>query len=307
MSLSQQNSTMDKVPSEMHLSAQDSHRSSPPLQPQDSVNSRPEFSGSTTHNPYSFDGSVYSVRSLRTVDSPPLTPRDREQQQDNSQEPGSKSQWEPMISMASRCSSQDEERVEPAQNLRHFEKGFFFGLYNHGSTQYYQVPSENVVPTKGALKYVEQYNSYGASLRFRFQLCHKFLAGKCDRGESCPYVHVTSLGKASSVHLNNPENSIGKGDTLPAGAVLYIHPPGTITAPPQMIPSEYLLRTQGAMAVYEAVVNHTPCAIIRPQHCAHFQFKRVCNRGNSCNFIHSLVPLQASRPAPATPSSQEKQ
>lgn len=29
---------------------------------------------------------------------------------------------------------------------------------------------------------------------------------------------------------------------------------------------------------------------LRPRHCAHFQFKRLCNLGSECNFIHALVP-----------------
>uniref|UniRef100_A0A0A9WQC7 C3H1-type domain-containing protein n=1 Tax=Lygus hesperus TaxID=30085 RepID=A0A0A9WQC7_LYGHE len=50
-----------------------------------------------------------------------------------------------------------------------------------------------------------------------------------------------------------------------------------------------------------AVMAHE-MAKLKPRHCAHFQFKRMCNLGTSCNFIHSLVPfIQGIVNQPALP------
>jgi len=168
-----------------------------------------------------------------------------------------------------------------------FEPGFTVSVYDAMLTLHYDIPSENVIPTHGAVRYIEHYNECGPYSRFRFQLCHNFQRGKCHKGSSCTYIHalVGSDETVQRIHLNNGMVY----ETLPRGASIFVHAPSGLTEP-QVIPSEAILRTKGAIEVYNAVINNRSCAILRPQHCAHFQFKKMCNRGTECGFIHSLVP-----------------
>jgi hypothetical protein len=129
-------------------------------------------------------------------------------------------------------------------------------------------------------------------------------------------------------------------ETLPAGFTLTIHPPnashsttqapggGRVTVRPQPIPSEMILWTVGgemalqytkdvqagrASALPAAAVVATNAAGgenaaaggagARPRHCAHYQFKRLCNLGRDCHFIHSKVPFAEGITAATTPST----
>lgn len=116
---------------------------------------------------------------------------------------------------------------------------------------------------------------------------------------------------------------LGAGvEMLPEGVVLMVYPPNNAQAHPQPIPSEKILRTAGASNVYHVLrnahqqreaklqealrVTGRPGNVapvkqphgLKPRHCAHFQFKRLCNLGNECNFIHSLVPFAQSTSGP---------
>ncbi|KAG5512093.1 hypothetical protein JKF63_07557 [Porcisia hertigi] len=104
--------------------------------------------------------------------------------------------------------------------------------------------------------------------------------------------------------------------TIAAGIIFAVYPPNQLNSPPQFILSEHILQTEGAVQAYGAVVGGAAAAaaaggggaaagggggggatagnestIVRPRHCAHFQFKRMCNLGTSCHFIHSLIPF----------------
>lgn len=169
--------------------------------------------------------------------------------------------------------------------LKHFAPGFQVSVYDATLTNYFQVPSENVIPTHGAIRYIEHYNEFGPYSRFRFQLCNNFQRGRCQNGAACTYIHAAAAPEtAQKIHMNNGTVY----DTLPAGVVFPLFCRGHQR--PQLIPSEYILVTKGAVDVYHAIIEGNPSNIQRPQHCAHFQFKKMCNRGADCGFIHSLVP-----------------
>ena len=94
---------------------------------------------------------------------------------------------------------------------------------------------------------------------------------------------------------------------LPEGHVLYLYRPNALTSNPaeklQAVPSHLILETVGSQtAISIQVHNKLPEgtshpnengeeseAIPRAKHCAHFQFKRLCNMGPACHFIHAKV------------------
>ncbi|EKF28776.1 hypothetical protein MOQ_007464, partial [Trypanosoma cruzi marinkellei] len=100
--------------------------------------------------------------------------------------------------------------------------------------------------------------------------------------------------------------------TMPSGIIFRVFPPNQGKSVPQLIPSEMILRTAGASNVYSVfaypgtgkgrdILLTTETADtsgsesgnltnVRARHCAHFQFNKMCNLGELCNFIHSLVP-----------------
>ena len=142
------------------------------------------------------------------------------------------------------------------------------------------------MPTHGAIRYIEHYNEFGPYTRFRFQLCNNFQRGKCHKGAMCTYIHAVIGGnEAQKIHLNNGTVY----ETLPQGAALYVYLPSAADKP-DLVPSSKILWTKGAADVFDAVVNGRSSVIQRPQHCAHFQYKKMCNRGPDCCFVHSLLP-----------------
>jgi len=167
-------------------------------------------------------------------------------------------------------------------SCNHLPAGEHFGVYDGSLTSFYDVPSEDVLLTHGAIRYAEHYNECGPYTRFRFQLCRNNLKGACTKGGNCTYVHVTRLPTPSPVHVNGVSAGY---PTMPAGVVMYVHLPSS-NAPPMQIASEKMLRTAGAEAIMESITNATPLQIKRPQHCAHFTYKKICNRGSLCQFLH---------------------
>lgn len=63
------------------------------------------------------------------------------------------------------------------------------------------------------------------------------------------------------------------------GHVTFVPPPPQQSQPQQLQP--HAITAGGNIDV----------PIVRPRHCAHFQFKRMCNLGSTCHFIHSLIPF----------------
>jgi len=172
-------------------------------------------------------------------------------------------------------------------SMEHFPTGWTFNVYDGRLTHYFEILSEYVVPTHGAVRYIEHHNETGPYSRFRFQICHNHAQGRCPKGFACTYIHALVLPQSSLIHMNG----VAAYETLPGGMSLFVHTPGSRGAP-QLTPSEYILRTAGSEKLFEDVLAGNGSSINRPQHCAHYQFKKVCNRGSACSFIHSLIPPQ---------------
>jgi len=172
-------------------------------------------------------------------------------------------------------------------SMEHFPEGWKFNVYDGRLTCYFEIPSELVAPTHGAIRYIEHYNEVGPYSRFRFQICHNYACGKCTKGFNCTYIHAQQLPQSNVIHVNG----MLAYETLPPGMSMFVHVPGSNGAP-QLIPSEYILCTAGSRKLFEDALNGDATRINRPQHCAHYQFKKVCNRGTACSFIHSLIPAQ---------------
>jgi hypothetical protein len=168
--------------------------------------------------------------------------------------------------------------------LTTFPMGFRFNVYDAKLTRYFQVPSEWVVPTHGGIRYIEHYNETGPYSRFRFQLCQNFLNNSCSKGYKCTYIHARRLPQSRSIHVQG----VGSYEMLPAGMEFLVNMPWTL-GQLQAVLSQNVIRTLGAERLYADAIDHKPGSCIRPQHCAHFLYKKVCNRGAECAFIHSLV------------------
>jgi hypothetical protein len=195
--------------------------------------------------------------------------------------------------------------------------GFTLTVYNGDISQHFTLKSEDVQITRGSIKYVDHHSRYGAQMRFRFQLCHNYLLHKCPRMSECSYIHATKLPQPSQVHLNpfaprrlaadrhgrseevpyaevDDPNVANTYETMPAGATFIIFPPhgNQVTNQETSVPSSMVIRTSGADEAWSFMLNPSLAPPgYRPRHCAHYQFKRVCNQGKSCPHIHSKVPF----------------
>ena len=192
-------------------------------------------------------------------------------------------------------------------------EGSSFSVYDADISQHYNIDSGFVVITLGAVKYMDYHSKFGAQTRFRFQLCRRYLNQRCSSGSECPYIHSKILPRATGVHVNENCATSSAGaiitremieggsntyqyETITPGCQFLVYPPNTVVSGvAQMIPSEKVLRTTGAVNIYNVLVaskyggTMIPQSL-KPRHCAHFQFKRMCNLGSDCNFVHSLVP-----------------
>ncbi|RNE98289.1 hypothetical protein TraAM80_08846 [Trypanosoma rangeli] len=215
--------------------------------------------------------------------------------------------------------------ADPSKEVMCFP-GCTFSVYDSGIHNHYLIESTEIVVTHGSLEYLKMNESHGTQSRFRFQLCKRYLNRRCTRGTNCPYIHTHSIPSPNFVHVN--ENAIsaaavegfevfpeelrgGKNGnrypTMPHGTVFQVYPPNQGKNVPQFIPSEMILRTVGASNVYSvllhsgankakdaAAADTAGCenvgVNVKARHCAHFQFNKMCNLGEACNFIHSLVP-----------------
>lgn len=205
--------------------------------------------------------------------------------------------------------------------------GFSLTVYNGDISQHFSIPSEHVQVTRGSIKYVDHHARYGAQTRFRFQLCHNYLLRKCPKLSECSYIHATQLPAPTQVHLNpfaprrlaadrhgrsddvapsvqDDPSVVESYETLPPGFTLTVHAPnsnhvtGAKRGPPlpQNIPSDRVIVTVGAKTALDFLRNGRRSGDggavgARPRHCAHFQYRRLCNLGNQCHFIHSKVPF----------------
>jgi hypothetical protein len=176
-----------------------------------------------------------------------------------------------------------------SHDMATFPAGFKVNVYDGRLTSYFEVPSEKIVPTHGGLRYIEHFNETGPYSRFRFQVCHNFLNGRCNKGFTCTYIHTKQLPPAREIHVQG----VDAYERLPVGLSLFVHMPGS-TGKPQLIPSQYVIRTLGSERLYADVIENKSGTAVRPQHCAHFLFNKLCNRGPNCAFIHALMPKTTS-------------
>jgi len=208
--------------------------------------------------------------------------------------------------------------------------GFAFSVYNSDSTLHYQIPSELVLVTRGAVRVAEHYQKFGPQTRYRFQLCPGNPAARpsgeppCDKAADCVHIHALELPTPQVVHINHwsgrdmktfedegaPQPTVPQDlECLPAGYTLYVFRPNAAPNSPaevqQAIPSHLVLKTVGAETALRAQQGVPPpqrgrgdSTGPRCKHCAHFQFKRLCNLGPACHFVHAKVPC-ADRDAPA--------
>lgn len=141
-------------------------------------------------------------------------------------------------------------------------------------------------------------------------------------------ITATGVRRMDAAELAGGKNTLGY-PTMDSGMVFAVYPPNQLNSAPQYIPSELILVTEGALQTFRALGGETESMrtalssddsskqpsqqqqlqdqqdqhhsitaggnidvpIVRPRHCAHFQFKRMCNLGATCHFIHSLIPF----------------
>ena len=172
----------------------------------------------------------------------------------------------------------------PITSMTKFPPGWKFSVFNSHVTMYYEVPSENVQPTHGAIRYIEHFNEAGPYTKFRFQLCHNHRNGLCRKGFDCTYIHAMSLPRPCTVHVNG----LMGYNRLPAGLQICVHPTNS-NGTSEVIASENILLNFGSERAYREAFQGTSTPQHPPQHCAHFRYKRVCNLGDQCAFIHTNV------------------
>jgi hypothetical protein len=122
----------------------------------------------------------------------------------------------------------------------------------------------------------------------RLVLCRKYdprdPANSCPMGDSCKFVHIdmsTPQLTVQSIHVNYAYRSLEEvtHERLPAGESLAVMAPNN-RAPSQLVPSEMVLVTRGALNRHS---GKGPLS-----HCAHYFYNRMCNRGERCSFLHCL-------------------
>jgi hypothetical protein len=213
-----------------------------------------------------------------------------------------------------------QELLNNAQGEAFLPAGWSFSVYDTELQHHYTIPSQSVTATAGSLKYCTYHEIYGHGTRFRFQLCNKFVEGRCSAGKKCNFIHALydTTSSAKSVHVNEnlsdcntaqdvvnsqhrPLQNTQGYRTLSDNLLIAVHAPNAHDEPPQLIFSCNLLVTKGSLQAFEQVVaqvrkgqrSAAPSSVpphARPRHCAHFQFRKMCNLGEECHFIHSLAP-----------------
>ncbi|RNF11236.1 zinc finger protein family memeber [Trypanosoma rangeli] len=126
------------------------------------------------------------------------------------------------------------------------------------------------------------HSSLGVS---RLVLCRKYVPGhpdSCWKGAMCKFVHADPMGALQCpIHVNYSWRSVERCtyQRLPAGEMIVVLAPNG-REPAETFPSERVLVTRGSL---NRKTHAGP-----PSRCAHYYFNRLCNRGENCNFIHTI-------------------
>ncbi|KAH9589367.1 hypothetical protein LSM04_007504 [Trypanosoma melophagium] len=119
----------------------------------------------------------------------------------------------------------------------------------------------------------------------RLVLCRKYVPGRpdsCWKGSMCKFVHADPTGAPRSpIHVNYSWHSVERCTYphLPPGeTILVLAPNGR--QPAETFPSERVLVTRGSL--------NRKSHVGPLSRCAHYYFNRLCNRGEDCNFIHTM-------------------
>ncbi|EKF31194.1 hypothetical protein MOQ_004973 [Trypanosoma cruzi marinkellei] len=119
----------------------------------------------------------------------------------------------------------------------------------------------------------------------RLVLCRKYFPGRSDscwKGAMCKFVHADTTGAPrNSIHVNYSWRSVERCTypRLPAGEMIDVLAPNG-RKPLETFPSERILVTRGSI--------NWKSHIGPLSRCAHYYFNCLCNRGEKCNFIHTV-------------------
>ncbi|KAF8292540.1 hypothetical protein TcYC6_0116660 [Trypanosoma cruzi] len=119
----------------------------------------------------------------------------------------------------------------------------------------------------------------------RLVLCRKYFPGRSDscwKGAMCKFVHADTTGAPRySIHVNYSWRSAEccTYPRLPAGEMIHVLAPNG-RQPLETFPSERILVTRGSI--------NWKSRIGPLSRCAHYYFNCLCNRGEKCNFIHTV-------------------
>jgi len=140
-------------------------------------------------------------------------------------------------------------------------------------------------------------------------LCRNYyVEGDCPKGRSCKFVHADVNHKdvkSAPIHVNYAWRSMDlcTYPTLEAGSFVNVLLTNN-RLPSEQIPTERILMTIGSLSA----VNGEAA-----QHCAHYHFNRICNRGEKCHFIHAVyvdpnaADLQKAPPPRQTAAYEEEE
>ena len=134
----------------------------------------------------------------------------------------------------------------------------------------------------------------------RLVLCRNFDErlpdSSCSKSSACKFVHAVIDGcKKHPIHVNYAWRNLEAVTypRLPPGDVVSVLAPND-RPPADDVPSERILVTRGSTARREGASGGLGAAGAKQgsggsiSHCAHYYFNRMCNRGDRCNFIHSV-------------------
>ncbi|RNF11814.1 hypothetical protein TraAM80_00648 [Trypanosoma rangeli] len=178
-----------------------------------------------------------------------------------------------------------------------FEHGFIVHCYDPRMTQYYPIPSELVLNTRGSREYVKMYNEYGDNFKAKFKLCdHMLTRGECSLGESCDDIHAIRNDvwnmESTTTHIAEPEQLL-RYPRLSANITVRAFEQNSKDSFVDY-PGDQVLLTSGSLQYLAAFEAEGTIPKKKMQHCAHFRTNRLCRRGEGCRFLHILTDVTGS-------------